>query len=183
MMCSCYRHSGRSTPAGMSLLHAVKSTKLDSEGSGRRSASRLVVLGPPYHPISQWSRHWEWNVVDSWAQLGMLNSEVVQGRRRKPPESAQKSGVRGSRLQFIFSDVRCSRASGIASAPGADVDWSCCMLVNGDVECGKVSLDARVRMRRCKLTPCSTARVETAIARARWASAKQRVHVLGGFGG
>jgi hypothetical protein len=43
----------------------------------------------------------------------------------------------------------------------------------------EVSRDARVRMRRCKLTHCSTTRVESAIARAIWASVKQRVPVLG----
>jgi hypothetical protein len=69
------------------------------------------------------------------------------------------------------------------STPGAEDDGSGCMLLDGDLERGEVSRDARVRMRRCKLTSCSTTRVETAIARARWASAKHRVPMLGGCTG
>jgi hypothetical protein len=69
------------------------------------------------------------------------------------------------------------------STPGEEEDGSGCMLLDGDLERGEVSRDARVRMRRCKLSPWSTTKVETAVARARWASAKQRVPVLGGCTG
>jgi hypothetical protein len=72
---------------------------------------------------------------------------------------------------------------GRALTPGAKVDYSCCILVKGDLERGEVSGEARVRMRRCKLTPCSTTRVEIAIARSKWAIAKERVLVLGGCTG
>jgi hypothetical protein len=93
--------------------------------------------------------------------------------------------LRNSKTQTairICSDVHCLTASGGASAAGAERRKSiaCCMLVNDDVERGEVPRDARVRMRRCKLTPCSTVRFETKIARARWASAYQSVLVLGG---
>jgi hypothetical protein len=70
-------------------------------------------------------------------------------------------------LEFVLMYVRYSYESGTTSAPGADIDSSYYILGARVANRGDVSRESLVRMRRCELTPCSTSRVETSVARAK----------------
>jgi hypothetical protein len=71
------------------------------------------------------------------------------------------------RLEFVLTYVRYSYTSGTTSAPGADVDSSYCIFGVRVAEREDVYRESQVRMRRFEPTPCSTSRVETALARAK----------------